>query len=319
MRTRKNVVGKKVALIGLNSLLLLVIGFFCFFQTDNSSDQTYNQVRNDNYRIYSLEMPDQLNFAGEDVPIGFFDVREHLDQELLVNTYWQSHTLLYIKRANRYFPVIDSILNAHNIPSDFKYVAVIESDLMNVVSPADAVGIWQFLEGTANDYGLEVNDEVDERYHLKKATVAACEFFKESYEKFGSWTLAAASFNAGRSKINKRMKQQQVDNYYDLKLNQETTRYIYRILAVKLILSNPENYGFHCRKEDRYAPKKGHKIKITESIDNLADFAQKHGTTYKMLKLFNPWLRSNELTVDEKSYSIKLPSSNFRSSAYQSE
>ena len=236
-------------------------------------------------------------------------ILESLDRELLVNTYWQSQTLLFIKRANRYFPAIEPILKEEEVPEDFKYLALIESGLLpKAVSPAGAVGFWQFMRSTALDLHLEVNSEVDERYHLEKATRAACQYLKSAREKFGSWTLAAAAYNAGRTNIIKQLTRQKTDNYYDLLLGEETGRYVYRILAVKEILENPSHYGFHVKPEDLYPVIPTYQVKINSRIDNFADFAKEHGITYRELKDLNPWLRDTNLSNSRgKSYVIDLP------------
>ncbi len=265
------------------------------------------------YSVYSLEIPDTLYFAGEMVPLEHFDVREALDRELLVNTYWQSHTLLLIKRANRYFPRIERILNENNVPEDFKYISLIESELLHAVSPSGAVGFWQFLQGTAKDYGLEVNSQVDERYNIEKATKAASEFLKDAHEKFGSWTLAAASYNVGRSALQKQMDLQKASDYYDLLLNTETGRYVYRILAIKLILENPEKYGFHLNEESLYYPIPTYEVEVDSTINNFADFAAQYSISYKVLKIFNPWLRKPYLNNKrEKPYTLKIPREGYR-------
>ncbi len=270
----------------------------------NSQSSGFNR----DYNIYSLELPDTLTFAGEQVPVGYFDVREDLDRELLVNTYWQSHTLLLIKRANRYLPQIDTILENQGIPDDFKYIPLIESELTNAVSPAGAVGFWQFLKGTGRDYGLQIDGQIDERYHLEKSTRAACRFFKESYQKFGSWTLAAASFNFGRSALQRQLERQEADNYYNLVLNQETARYIYRILALKLILENPDRYGFNIPAEDLYYPIPTYRVTVDTTVEDFAGFARAHGINYKYLKILNPWLRESYLKNPRgQPYHIQLP------------
>ncbi|MGQ1784321.1 MULTISPECIES: lytic transglycosylase domain-containing protein [unclassified Saccharicrinis] len=263
----------------------------------------------DNYSIFSLKIPDSINFANERVPIEQHWVRESLDRELLVNTYWQSQTVLFIKRCNRYFPVIEPILKEHGVPDDFKYLAVIESGLMpRSISPAGAAGIWQFMKSTGSEYGLEVNSEVDERYHLEKATVAACKYFKKSYAKYQNWTLVAASYNAGKAGISKQLNRQQASDYYNLLLGEETGRYVYRIIALKEILSDPDKYGFHVDKEDMYPYLKTEKVSVDSTIHNIATFAKKFDISYKQLKDLNPWLRDNELTNSRKrSYEIQLP------------
>ena len=203
-------------------------------------------------------------------------------------------------------------MEKYGLPEDFKYLSMIESSLTNAVSPSKAVGFWQFLEGTGKDYGLEINKEVDMRYNVEKETVAACKYLKESYRKFGSWTLAAAAFNCGNGKITRTMNEQKVDSYYDMKLSQETERYVFRILALKVITENPEKYGFQISDNGWYQPLEYKTVTVTESIPNLVDFAISQGTNYKMLKYYNPWLRSNTLTISAgNSYQIKIPTGNF--------
>ncbi|TLX75287.1 lytic transglycosylase domain-containing protein [Labilibacter sediminis] len=262
------------------------------------------------YSIHSLDIPDNLTFAGESVPVDKHWVKESIDRELLVNTYWQSQTVLFIKRCNRYFPIIEPILKEQGIPDDFKYLAVIESGLMpRSVSPAGAAGIWQFMKSTAIEYGLEVNTQVDERYHLEKATIAACKYFKKSYATYNNWTLVAASYNAGKNGINKQLKKQKATDYYNLLLGEETGRYVYRIIALKEILSSPDKYGFYVKDKDLYPTIDIQKINVNSSIDNIADFASNYGLSYKEFKDLNPWLRDNTLTNSrQKEYQISLPS-----------
>jgi hypothetical protein len=281
---------------------------------NNTPDDYFHQAFQKKYSIFSLPIPDSLEFAGEKVPLDHFDVREALDQELLINTYWQSQTLLFIKRANKYFPEIEKVLKENGIPDDFKYLVLAESDLKNAVSPSGAVGIWQLLKGTARDYGLEVNDEVDERYHFEKSTEAACEYFKDAHDLFGSWTMAAASYNMGRRGLIRQVNRQKENNYYDLLLNSETARYVYRILAIKLILENPNKYGFHVRSQDLYHPVPVYEVKVDTAVTDFADFAKKYDINYKILKYFNPWLRDSFLTNSSgKEYLIKIPKEGYRS------
>lgn len=262
----------------------------------------------ESYKIKAIKVPENLNFAGELVPTNRLDIRERMDRELLVNTYWQSNGLLLIKKANKYFPIIEPILKENGIPEDFKYLAVAESGLANVSSPAGAKGFWQFLRSTAREYGLEVNSNVDERYNLELATKVAAEYLKKSKEKFGSWTLAAAAYNAGNSRIANRLKTQQVDNYYDLLLNAETARYVFRIVALKEILSNPKSFGFEFDKEDLYSLPETYTVKVDTAISNIASFAKQFNTNYKELKIHNPWLRQNKLNnKSRKLYEIKIP------------
>jgi peptidoglycan lytic transglycosylase D len=295
---------------------LIFAGFLFIFSKQNEKldNVDYHKEFNKNYAVYSLSLPDEITFAGEKVPLDHFDVREALDQEILVNTYWQSQTLLFIKRAHKYFPRIEKILAENNIPDDFKYLVLAESDLKNAVSPSGAVGIWQFLKGTATDYGLEVNSEIDERYHFEKSTNAACGFLYDAHELFGSWTMAAASYNMGRRGLIKQVNRQKQDGYYDLLLNNETGRYVYRILAIKLILENPEKYGFHVREKDFYLAVPTYEVKVDTAVTDFADFAEYFSINYKILKYFNPWLRESYLTnKSKKEYIIKIPEEGFRS------
>ncbi|NNC96098.1 MAG: lytic transglycosylase domain-containing protein [Chitinophagales bacterium] len=259
-------------------------------------------------KIYSVNVKGDLFFAGERVPLEDFDVRERLDRELHVNTYWHSNTIIMMKIANKYFPSIERILAEEGVPDDFKYLALAESGLRNVRSSAGAMGYWQFLDRTARQYGLIVNDEVDERLHLEKSTRAACKYLKNGYEKFGSWSLAAASYNRGMDGIQRDMNAQKVDSYFDLYLNTETSRYVFRILALKEIFENPSNYGFHLENDDLYYEPKFGVIEVTDPISDLAEYAQKYGTNYKKLKLSNPWLKRTYLkSVSDKNYELKIP------------
>ena len=258
--------------------------------------------------IRSVDLKKEYSFAGEVVPTSNFDAMERLDRELSVNSYWHSSTLLNIKMAHRYFPVIEPILAAHGIPNDFKYLAVAESNLRNAVSYAGAKGVWQFLKATGQAYGLEINGEVDERYYLEKSTEAACKYLKDYYEQFGSWTTAAAAYNMGGPRIKRLIQEQQAESYYDLNLNQETSRYVFRILAIKEILTSPEKYGFYVDDSELYQPLTYRTVMVNTTVESWSDFAQEHGTSYRMLKVYNPWLISGKLTCSgKKDYVIKLP------------
>ena len=272
------------------------------------------QFRNSAYQI---PLPEKLAFTDEDVPLKYFDVRESLDRELQLNTYWHSQTLLVLKRANRYFPIIEPILKEKGVPDDFKYLAVAESALSQDISPAKAVGFWQILEKTGKELGLEINKEVDERYSIEKSTRAACDFLLKSYNKFGSWTIAAASYNFGSHGIDKQIDRQNNESYYNLVLGEETSRYIYRILAFKVIYENPQKYGFLLAKSNLYPPLKYNWVEVDSSIANIARFAEHFNTNYKMIKTFNPWLRENYLpNTSRKKYMIQIPEKNFRENAY---
>lgn len=290
--------------------ILAVLGLFQLFtfsSEDTKSEKSKSQLQN-NYQIVSLSPPKELKFAGEEIPLKEPVVYERLDRELHANTYFHSNTILYFKRANRWFPVIEKILEKNQIPDDFKYLALIESGLQNVVSPAGATGYWQFLEETGKEYGLTINNEVDERYHVEKSTEAACKYLKDAYEKYGNWTLVAASYNVGMARISSELERQKTDNYYDLLLNHETARYVFRIAAVKQIMENPERYGFNINSKDLYPPLSYKTMEISEGVEDFADFAKNHKISYKVLKYFNPWLRQSHLkNPASKTYLIKLP------------
>jgi hypothetical protein len=289
---------------------VLAVGLF-FIMTNVYFVQEKNvpvQAGIDFQRIISPPIPENLDFAGERVPKESFDIFERIEREFIVNTYWYSYTMLAIKRATRWFPVIEPILKKNNIPDDFKYVAVIESGLYNSVSPAGATGFWQIMEDIGKKYQLEINAEVDERYNVEKSTEAACSYIKDAYGLFKNWTLAAASYNMGLNGVQKQMERQKADNYYNLILNEETSRYMARVIAMKEILKNPEKYGYFIGEKEKYIPLKSNIVEISGSIENLADFAVKKGINYKILKIYNPWLRDIELTNKEhRTYSIKIP------------
>lgn len=256
----------------------------------------------------SVKIPSVAYFAGESVPLDTFYVREGFERELIVNTYFHSSTLMLMKKAHRWFPVIEPILAKNNIPEDFKFIALIESGLDNVTSPAGASGFWQFLKGTARDYNLEVNDHVDERYHVEKSTEAACRYFLDAYQKFGNWTLVAAAFNAGPKRIGDMLKRQHVSSYYDLQIPEETNRYVYRILAVKTIFASPTTYGFHVKFEELYPVVPTRDVVVNHSVKDLVIFSQQNGISYKTLRIFNPWIRKDELPNHSgRAYILKIP------------
>ncbi len=289
-------------------VVLFIAEVFIYSYSEANSDKDYSGLFNAAYKVFSINIPKNLNLAGEKVPITDFTVREAMEKELLINTYWQSQTLLLHKRANRWFPVIEPILKQNNVPDDFKYIALIESQLTNVVSPQGATGFWQFIAPTAKGYGLEITDEVDERYDVAKATQAACKYFNEAYKQFNNWTLVAASYNLGITGVQAQLDKQKANKFYDLMLTEETARYVFRLLAVKEIISRPKVYGFLLRKKDLYPVISTRKIYVDSTIHNLTNFALAQGINYKMLKIFNPWLRANALTnVDKKKYMIEIP------------
>jgi len=260
------------------------------------------------YKWFSTQLPKNLSFAGEKVPLDRWEVKERLDRELLMNYYMHGSTLYILKLSKRVFPVIERKLKENGLSDDFKYLCVAESSLQNPTSPAGAVGYWQFMKETGLRYGLEITEEVDERYHLEKSTDAACKYLKEAQNKFGTWTAAAASYNCGVGGYNGQSTFQMSSNYYDLLLPEETNRYIFRILALKYLLGNASQFGFIIPEADAYHPVATRSKVITESISNLAQFAKDEGTNYKMLKILNPWMRDRKLTLRPgKSYNILLP------------
>ena len=274
-----------IKILGL--ITIIMVSSLLIFAT--KSDKVQSKIldtdtnTSETYQIRALKIPSNLDFAGERVPIEKADIKERIDRELLVNTYWQSNGLLLFKRAHKYFPIIEPILAKNGIPDDFKYLAVIESGLQDVTSPAGAKGFWQIMSSTAKENGLEVNANVDERYHLEKATQVACDYLNAAKQRFGSWTLAAAAYNAGNAGIDRRLKAQKVDDYYDLLLVSETSRYLPRIVAVKEILSNPNKYGFIFDKEDLYDLEETKIIKVDTAITDIAAFSKSLGINYKIL------------------------------------
>jgi len=305
---------KRILFFVLISVLCLsAAGVFYFFTGDDGvDDRQYRDAFRRNYKIFAVAVPEEVSFAGEAVPLNVFYVHESLDRELLVNTYWHNRTVLLFKRAHRWFPVIEPILAEYGIPDDFKYLAVIESGLTNAVSPSGAVGFWQFLKGTAKDYKLEVDKDVDERYHVQKSTEAACRYFRDSYQKFGNWTLVAAAYNAGKRRISEAVEDQKTDSYYDLLMSEETSRYVFRILALKTIFETPTDYGMFMREKDFYPPIPVTTITVDKDIKDFVAFAKEHDISYKVLKMFNPWLRDKSLKVRRgHTYLISIPGKNY--------
>lgn len=299
-------------------LLVVMVSLICIYSAarHKSDDKEYTQAFINHYRIFSLPLPAKVAFCGEEVPLDLFYVREALERELLVNVYWNSNLLMLLKRSCRWFPVIEPILKKNKVPCDFKYLALAESGFTLNVSPAGAAGFWQFIKTTGKKYGLEINADVDERYHVEKATQAACDYFLNAYSIFQNWTLTAACFNSGDSGMKRQVDFQGTDNYYDLALSAETARYIYRILALKLICESPQSYGYYLRMKDVYPPVPVYKIKVDTTISNLAQFAKLNKVSYKVLKEFNPWLRSRKLNNPErKTYEITFPQQGFLSNS----
>jgi membrane-bound lytic murein transglycosylase D len=296
---------KKIQVLGLVTLLVLIGGVFIYATSGEQKDKQF-KVGTSQY------FPSQVDFAGEKAPLQIADVKERFDRELLVNANLHSSTILIMKRANRAFPIIELILKQYGVPDDFKYLAVIESALINAVSPSGAKGVWQFMPDTAKEKGMEVNDGVDERYHLKKATEAACKYLLQAKEKFGNWTLAAASYNGGMTGVNNKITEQKVSDYYDLLLTDETSRYVFRILALKEIMKNPTLYGFDVAKHELYDNLPAKTIEVDSSITDLASFAKTQGINYKILKIHNPWLRDKKLNnPTKKKYQLEIPTEGY--------
>ncbi|MCF6243245.1 MAG: lytic transglycosylase domain-containing protein [Bacteroidales bacterium] len=296
---------------------LLILNLFAYSKT-HSKQSVKPKPNTDNAKYYPFKLPAKVDFAGEHVPIEYFDVRESLDKEILKIAYWHSELFLYLKRANRVFPVVEPILKKYGIPDDFKYLLVAESGLVNISSPAGAEGYWQLMKKTAREYGLEVNDEVDERYHLEKSTIAACKYLKRRYKKYKSWAMVAASYNAGDAGISRYTNYQKVNSYYDLAMFEETARYVYRAIAFKIIMSKPEQYGFMIEKKDLYPIIPYQKVKVDTAITDMISFAKKYNTNYKIFKILNPWLRAHKLSnKNKKTYIIKMPKNGARKTQIQ--
>ena len=300
---------KKLSIIAIIMASLAIAGeAFIFATHKENSEELHKQAIRSDYRVYAPSIPDTLSFCGERVPLNLFYVREGLDRELVSNMYYQSSTLFNIKRAARVFPTIERILKEEHVPMDMKYLCVIESGLQNVTSPAGANGYWQFMKPTGQKYGLEITDEVDMRNDLEASTRAACRYLKDLKRRFGGWTEAAAAYNCGENGLDRRLTNQQQTSYYELRLNQETQRYVYRILALKLILQHPQDYGFYVRRCDTYPELPYEEIQLTGQNVDLVQFAVDHGTSYKMLRTLNPWLISDKLkNKADKSYTVRIP------------
>lgn len=289
---------------------LMITSFSDATSTGKPEKNDPNSDVNSRNKIFALELPTEIYLANERVPLTDPEVRERFDRELLVNKYWQSNGILLIKRAHKYFPIIEPILKEYGVPDDFKYLALAESGFMQVVSPAGATGFWQIMKETGKEYGLEINDNIDERYHIEKSTRVACQYFLNSKKLFGSWTLAAAAYNAGNAGVNRQLERQEVSDYYDLLLVEETSRYVFRILALKEIVGNYEAYGFQINDNQMYNLAEVVNVDVDTSVTNLASFANNYGISYKTLKRYNPWLRDKNLENNSgRTYQIQIPDS----------
>lgn len=287
---------------------ILIISLLGFGKNNPQNQSANKEIDSSVYKWYPPSLPEKMDFAGEAVPLERWEIRESFDRQILFNYYMQNNTIYILKHTRRYFPLIEERLKANGVPDDFKYLCVAESNLQHAISRSGAVGFWQFMDYTAPGYNLEISKDVDQRYHVAKATDAACKYIKLAYSKFGSWTAAAASYNCGQGGYEREAAFQQTKNYFDLFLREETSRYIFRILTFKYLMQNAEKMGFLLGEEDYYQPFKTRNITVSTSISNLAQFAIDNGSNYKMLKLLNPWLRSKSLAVKPgKSYTIQLP------------
>lgn len=309
------ITGSKTAIAILFILLIGSAGLFSLagIGKETPVSDTLNLSGNNQ----SFKIPDSVTFAGERVPVENFDTRESLERELIITAYRHSSTIMIIKRANRYFPLIEKILREYNIPDDFKYLAAAESDLTNVISPAGATGYWQIMAETGKEEGLEINTEVDERYSIEASTRFACRYFLKSFQKYGNWTLVAASYNGGRNGLDEQIEIQKETDYYDLLLNEETARYLFRVIAYKLVINDPVAYGFDITQKDLYPPLKFYEVVVDSAVADFSEFAKGYGTNYKMLKFLNPWLRKPFLTNRPgKSYTIRIPEEGSRIRIY---
>lgn len=297
-------------LTGIIATLVVLLIIAIFYFSDNLTSARNSPVEDfpQGYKIISPEVPHYLEFAGERIPTENFEVFERMEREFITNTYFHTSTTLALKRANRWFPVIEPILKKNNIPDDFKYLCVAESNMENVISPAGATGFWQFMKPAGEKYGLEINNLVDERYDVEKSAEAACKYLKDSYEMFGSWVTAAASYNMGHENTTEQRERQKANNYFNLVLNSETSRFVARIVSYKYILQNPMRYGFNIKEEDLYEPLDYYEVTLDSSVTDFADYAKSYGFNYFILKMYNPWLRDNYLdNKDKKVYTIKFP------------
>ena len=287
----------------MNATVDSTSNYFPFIKAGATQENLALPIQN----AYAVKIPESVTFAGEAVPVDDPEVRERLDRELTVNAYWQSSTIILLKRANRWLPTIEKILKEENVPDDFKYLCMAESSLDNVVSPAGASGFWQFMKVTGIQYGLLINSEVDERYQLEKATRAACKYLRDAKDKSGSWTAAAASYNMGLAGVNKQQNLQGETAYYNLLLNTETSRYVQRIVALKIIHQHQKDYGFYLSEEDVY-PEYKYTIKQVSGSVSWVSFAKENNTSYKLLRIYNPWIRDYNLVNKEKrTFDVKIP------------
>lgn len=307
----------KRSLVAISAVMVIAVFVFIVSQGFKNVGKNYGKAEVADTVFFNkpYKLPENVTFAGERMPLENFDTRESLDREILTSAYRHSSTIMIIKRANRYFPVIEKILAEYRIPDDFKYLVAAESEFLNVVSPAGATGFWQIMAETGREAGMEINSVVDERYDLEKSTRFACDFFIKSYGKYGNWTLTAASYSGGRASLDEQIRIQKENNYYNLLLNEETARYIFRAVAYKLVINDPERFGFTIKKEEMYPRLDYFEVNVDTAVNDFSAFAKRYGTNYKLLKFLNPWLRKPYLTLRPgKVYKIKVPAEGMRSS-----
>lgn len=311
-----SVTGKR-SLVAISAVMVIAVFVFIVSQGFKNVGKNYGKAEVADTVFFNkpYKLPENVTFAGERMPLENFDTRESLDREILTSAYRHSSTIMIIKRANRYFPVIEKILAEYKVPDDFKYLVAAESEFLNVVSPAGATGFWQIMAETGREAGMEINSVVDERYDLEKSTRFACDFFLKSYEKYSNWTLTAASYNGGRASLDEQIRIQKENNYYNLLLNEETARYIFRAVAYKLVINDPERFGFTIKKEEMYPRLDYFEVNVDTAVNDFSAFAKRYGTNYKLLKFLNPWLRKPYLSQRPgKVYKIKVPAEGMRSS-----
>ncbi len=310
-------IARNLYALGAVFLLAFLVKLFSFSADTNKE---YERFFKDSYHVFGMSLPQDLNFCGEKVPLNDFMVAEAMDRELNSNAYFHSQTLLLIKRSNRWLPIIEAILKKNKVPEDFKYIPLIESNLSNVISPRGATGFWQFMDVPAKYYGLEISDEVDERYSVERSTEAISKFILDGYEKYHSWTMAVACLNYGFGAVEEQVKKQKTTDYYQLLLPEETTRYVFRILALKQIISDPKKYGFMVRKKDLYPAIDTRRVIIDSTVTDLVAFAESQKINYKTLKYFNPWLRLTTLSnPSKKKYEFILPNGKYNESYFEAQ
>ncbi|MCK9481696.1 MAG: lytic transglycosylase domain-containing protein [Bacteroidia bacterium] len=313
MQKQQTILKRGLQLLGVIGFVLIMIAIAQSFigKAEGISNQHLTSPVDDRFevqKVFAPELPTDVNFCGEVIDLSDIEISERLDRELVVNSFLHSSTILILKKSNRYFPIIEKILLQEGVPDDMKYLCVAESGLSQVVSPAGAAGFWQFMKTTAPAYSLYIDNEIDERYNIEKATYAACKYLKEAKAKFGSWSLAAAAYNAGNNGIMKQINFQNQTSYYDLFLNEETSRYIFRIIALKYIIENPKLYGFHLKDEQLYAPLEVRRYTVSQNNIDWVEYANRNDISYKTLRYYNPQIRSSTwANIKNQQIEILLP------------